>query len=880
MREPEFFDRLDRLLDEALTLDRPDRGELLRELTRTDPDLAGELGALLRYDERQDRFLERRQAQASRDRLLARALAERKQTEAPVDFPEARFGAYRVEREIARGLHSVVYRGRREDEDWTQEVAIKVLTRGFDADDVMRRFLAERQILSVLRHPRIATLLDGGIASDGAPYFVMEYIDGIPITDYCRERRLSLLERVRLCRDVCSAVAYAHRHLVVHRDIKPSNILVTGDGRVKLLDFGIAKLLAGCEAAVLDPARAAQTVDVVRPMTPRYASPEQLGDGAISSATDVYQLGLLFTEMLAGVDDAREALTASAEQGPSVMPSRTGGTGSETLPYARRDLSGDLDWILLKALETSPDARYASAAELAQDIDSYLESRPVRARRATAPYVLRKFVQRRPLLSGALAVLLIGALGFIGVLSHFNRQLETERAAAVEAATLAAEVKDVLVGFIRSPDPYEGDGADTRISDVLVRSEQRVENDLDDRPQLQAELYGALGDVYQGLAMHERAVAMRDRELRLRTTLNEAERLALWQLRRKRAESLMALGDTGAAIETLEKLQGVLTENAPDAWAERAKVEMQIGSYHVIYGQATDGLPHLEAAVAMAEKPTVDRSLEADTLHALAVGLDYLGRYEEAWRLLSRADELRIAALGPEHIQTLLGRARMAANLSNQTRYDESIAMYKDLIPVMEQRLGPLHEEVMVVMNNLAYSHDLAGNLPEAAAIHLEVLDRRREKFGNVHRAVADSLQNVGSVLKRIDRHEEAIAALNEAAEIYLQVNEPGQQRNAYPHVSLAIIYADIGPLDRQEYHARRAISLLEGSANRAHPALLRSQCLLGDALARQGSAERGVALLQAGVRGLEAQSDLYVTHLEACRRALASANDRLAARG
>lgn len=874
MESPDGFARVDALFDAVLELDPGERRAFLSNLRETDSELAVRLERLIHHLDDVEGFLEQ-PASAARDRLLCGALAAGA-IPAGVLSREVGdlIGAYRIEREIARGQRAVVYLARRDDREWNQKVALKVLTNGIDSDDAQRRFRAERQILTVLRHPNISTLLDGGVAADGAPYIVMEYIEGLTVTEFCRVNALPLPARVRLCREICAGVANAHRQMIVHRDLKPSNIMVDGNGRVKLLDFGIAKLLASSADGEIDLSDSAKTLDFGSPMTPRYASPEQLRQQAVTAASDIYQLGLVFTEILTGVTDAREALGIDPSTGPQHPPSHLRDAEGKGLSYRCRELRGDLDGILLRTLEARPEDRYASVEALDADLGNYLGNRPVTARQATLRYRLGKFLRRRPVLAPTLVLLLMGSVAFTATLYQFNRKLGAERAAALVAAERAREVKNLLVDFIRSPDPWSGRGADTTVREVLRSSEDQVERQLSGRPDLQVELWGALADVYQGLAMHEQALSIRERELALHEGATDQPAHELWQARRKQAQSLMAQGDTQTAVPLLHELRSTLTSQAPGRWRERAIIEMELGQYHVTYGQADDAIPFLRAAVEMASKVD-DDGLAAQTLLTLAVGLDYLGQYQEAHDLLVRGHERLLEQQGRHSVQALLMRARIAANLSNQTRYDESIDIYREILPRMERRLGRMHDEVLSTLNNLGFSYDLAGQLERSASVHSDVLDRRREKSGDRHRGVADSLQNLGSVLKRLDRQSEAIQALKEAAAIYQEVNAPGHPRTAYPHVSLAIIYAESGSGEDQEFHARRAIELLGDDIAETHPALLRSQCLLGDALVKKGGKQQGLALLRAGVAGLEDQSDLYATHLVACQRALSRAASR-----
>ncbi|MGZ5564712.1 MAG: protein kinase domain-containing protein [Chthoniobacterales bacterium] len=326
-----------------------------------------------------------------------------------------RIDRYEIIRELGRGGMGAVYLARRADGEFDKQVAIKLLKRGTDTDEILRRFNAERQILARLQHPNIARLLDAGTTSDGLPYFVMEYVEGLPITTFARDKKLSLGHRLKLFQVVCGALSYAHRNLVVHRDLKPSNVLVTDDGEVKLLDFGIAKLLQTSEGDDYNP-----TMTIFRVMTPEYASPEQLSGGAITTLSDVYSLGVLFYEILTGCrpyrlktrqpDEVAQAITKQEPQRPSTAVLAS----DDAFVPNRKLLRGDLDNIVLKAMRKEPERRYSSVDELSSDIRRHLEGLPVRARKDTYSYRASKFIRRHKLgLAAALLVLVTLCAGII-----------------------------------------------------------------------------------------------------------------------------------------------------------------------------------------------------------------------------------------------------------------------------------------------------------------------------------------------------------------------------------------------------------------------------------------------------------------------------------
>ena len=413
-------------------LDRPasERDRFLAEACADDQELRAEVERLLKADQQASAFIDN--AASSVERVAASVLPNGRQV-----------GAYRVVRELGRGGMGAVYLGERADAQFDMRVAIKLIKRGMDTDSVLQRFRHERQILAALEHPNIARLLDGGTTDEGLPYFVMEYVDGQPIDEYCRAHRLSLEQRLDLFRHVCGAVSYAHQHLVVHRDIKPSNILVTADGIPKLLDFGIAKLLeSGDEALTLATEAGGQV------MTPQYASPEQLRGERVTTVSDVYGLGVLLYELLAGArpydvigkssDEIRQIVT-SAVLRPSAMAAR----GSDDV-LARR-LRGDLDTIVLTAMRTDPAERYGSVALLADDVRRYVEGLPVVARGDSWTYRTARFIRRRKLGVAAAAAIVISLIG--GVIAT-SWQARVARAERIRAERRFADVRRLSTSFL------------------------------------------------------------------------------------------------------------------------------------------------------------------------------------------------------------------------------------------------------------------------------------------------------------------------------------------------------------------------------------------------------------------------------------------------
>lgn len=473
---PDRWREIERLFGEAADLPPTERSAYLDHACAHDPTLLREVESLLESDQqRQQGFIERKVAHAA-------ALA--------VQTPPAqrRAGPYELLREIGRGGMGSVYLARRADDEYDTQVAIKLVRPGMDTDFLLQRFRRERQILASFQHPHIARLLDGGTTPDGLPYIVMEYIDGRRITEYVQQEALTLDSRIRLFLDVCEAVEYAHRRFVVHRDLKPGNILVDSTGSVKLLDFGICKLLYSDFE---------DTAAGVTPLTPDYASPEQVRGEAVTIASDIYSLGAVLYELLTGSKPHRILHYSPRAVEEAICEQPTDAPSAVVLdPSLRKRLSGDLDTILLHAMHKEPERRYGSAAEFADDLRRYLDHLPVRARKDSVWYRSRKFLRRHR------ALAFTGALAFAGLAAAAVTALQDarhQRQNALEtrrlAGSLLVEVHDAL---------QDAPGA-TRARRLLVQSAlsylARLAPQAANDPQLQGELvrgWTRLGDAQGG----------------------------------------------------------------------------------------------------------------------------------------------------------------------------------------------------------------------------------------------------------------------------------------------------------------------------------------------------------------------------------------------
>jgi len=485
--------RINDLFQSALDRTPEERTAFLQTACSGDEALRHEVESLLAADRQDDEFTNAF-AFESGVRLLERA-----QGQAPL-----RIGPYRVLHEIGRGGMGSVFLAARADDAFQKTVAIKIIRRGLDTDDIVERFRSERQILATLDHPNITRLLDGGTTEDGRPFFVMDLIEGEPIDQYCDRRSLTIADRLTLFQDVCAAVQYAHQNLVIHRDIKPGNVLVTKDGVPRLLDFGIAKLVA----RETGPSRTRTTL---RPLTPEYASPEQLRGEPITTATDVYSLGVLLYVLLTGRRPYRGPLDATAEIDRVIneqQPIRPSRAAPEKM---RRQLEGDLDNIVLMALRKEPQRRYASVDQFSEDIRRHLEDLPVIARADTPAYRASKFVRRnKGLVAGAALVFVTLSAGIIATLWQARvarRQRDIARVEQARASRINAFMQS-MISYAASAtpgSPKRARGHDATVVDMLDDASERVDGELADQPEIRAEMLGNIGADYVVLGKYDSA---------------------------------------------------------------------------------------------------------------------------------------------------------------------------------------------------------------------------------------------------------------------------------------------------------------------------------------------------------------------------------------
>jgi tetratricopeptide (TPR) repeat protein/predicted Ser/Thr protein kinase len=732
------WDEADRLFDQALELPPDDRAAWLEQACAGNAALREQVEALLRADAAADRFLE---FDALR---CAGPVLETPEAEAG---DGRRIGPYRVVRELARGGMGVVYLAERADGQFEQRVALKLIKRGMDSDEIHQRFLAERQILAQLNHPHIARLLDGGVSDQGQPYFAIEYIDGTALTAHCEARQLGVEERLRLFLDVCDAVRYAHQNLVVHRDLKPSNILVTADGQVKLLDFGIAKLLRsepGAETGL--------TQTGLRVITPEYAAPEQVLGTPVTTATDVYALGAVLYELLTGRRAHQFDHWTPAEIARVVCGVDPAPPSMVAPPDLRGGLRGDLDTIALTALRKEPDRRYLTVEQLAGDIRRSLSGLPVTARPDTWRYRTTKFVGRHRLgVAAAAAIALSLVVGLAGTIWQARVAAERARAAADEAAQARA-VSDFLVRLFQASDPSESPGRDLTAEELLDRGRRELDTALTKQPALRSELLTVVAAVYRSIGHGEAADTLFDEAIALTRRLPGdvdsalAVRLVDW------GDNLLDQGKIDRADSLLQEAVARMRRVRPDdpALAKPVRMLARAETFERRLDRATS---LAREALALDLRHQGDGSFEVgEDLDALSEALRMAGKLSEADSASHAALAIWGVRVGPDHPRALWSRANLAAVREAQGDDDEAMELLKE-VAAGQRRIYPNgHAELARTYMSLGELFAKRGRYAEAESLMVEALAFNQPMLGANHSHMMMLRHNLESFRSRLGK--------------------------------------------------------------------------------------------------------------------------------
>lgn len=824
---PQDWTRIEQLFAELVDLTVPEQQDHLARTCADDAEVRAQVERLLRAHADVGGFLEELDA----DR--ASALIDSSDAEV-IDL---RLGPYRVMREIGRGGMGAVYLAERADGSFDQRVALKRVKRGLDTELILQRFLHERRILARLEHPNIARLIDGGSDAEGRPYFAMEYVDGLPITRYCQHGDVPLRERLRLFLAVCEAVRHAHRNLVVHRDLKPSNILVTSEGSVKLLDFGIARLL---DTDANDGPQLTQFG--LRLLTPDYAAPEQIRGGTITTATDVYALGVLLYELLT---DARPF--GGEELSASEIETRVCETDprppSEVHAARRREIAGELDWIVMMALRKDADRRYPSVDALMRDVQAHLAGHAVSAGPESLGYRWGKAFARhrtRFVVTGVFVSALVA-----GTVLH-TAEIQRERDRARAQAARAERVTGLLVSLFRGADPWlESHGRPLTARELVERGQILTQRELAGDPELEAAIAVVLGTIQRRLGNYTEADSLLTRSLALRRTLPGDHRLdvarsqhALGQLFVDRSEYEQAEGYFRHAIAAVE-------ESGTDAAPWLASMKNDLGALLYYRGRYDEAENVLREVLATRSEREDDPDL-AYTMNDLALVLIDRGDYAEAETLLTGALALHERFRGADHPDLASTANNLALAYDYQDRFDEAEQWYRRSLDAYRRTLGEQHPQVALIADNLGAMLSVKKDW-EASQEMLDLALRiRREIFGEQSLAYAETLNNLGHLWLFAGDLERAEPALREAIPVMRAHVEQTLPLTAAIY-ALGEVMNRSGRTTEAEAQYREAIRSWTALLGPDEARLLRAYRALGENLLAQGrTAEAHDALREA----------------------------------
>ena len=698
-------------------------------------------------------------------------------------------GPWRLIRELGKGGMGVVWLAERADGQFQQQSALKLIKRGMDSDSVLARFLRERQILARLEHPNIARLLDGGVAADGSPYFAMEYVDGLPLLSYCHEQNASMEHRIELFLAICSAVQFAHGRLIVHRDIKPSNVLVTRSGEPKLLDFGIAKLLADDSSV----ATLATGLGAHRPLTLAYAAPEQLRGEPVTVATDIYALGGLLYELLTGrrafeFNDSvtPEHVSRAIETTNPSAPSKVVG---DAVPIKPNELRGDLDTIVLTALQRDPQRRYPTAEALASDLRRFLAGQPVMARRDSVRYRLGKFIGRHRVgvVMGAVAVLVLLAVTGFSVYMASVARVQTEEARA--QARRAEATREFLVDVFGQVSPDENRGQPITARQLLDTAEREVDTEFDKQSSLKIELSAMLGELYRDIGDRPKGQALIERALGLIEDNNVPQDV--------RARALLSIAtnesedkETFQAALDHARRSAALLDAEPDADPETLARAHTLIAYALRHLNKNDEAAQLLRRSIQADGDRIGKQGQAiaEEWVQLGIALEGMRQFEQSETAFHRGLEIYRSVYGDnsQHVAHTLDA--LAGMQHTRGDYVAAESNYREALKIDAAKLGPNHHDSLVDRGNLLRILELQGKFSEALAERLALIERGKASGQLNGTDLAYDYLATGIDYIEVSRFEDGERALRDAADLIATAK--GKQSSLYAYALEFLGYA------------------------------------------------------------------------------------------
>ncbi len=716
---------------------------------------------------------------------------------------------YKILKKIGRGGMGSVYLAERDDDAYKSQVAVKILRRGLKNKEIIEGFRAERQILAKLNHPNITHLLDGGMTTDGRPYFVMEYVEGKPITQYCDEKKLSLTKRIDLFKQICDTLAYAHQNLVIHRDLKPANILVTDEGIVKLLDFGIAKFIDDKPVLINNKISTEK-----RLLTPEYASPEQIKGEQMNTSSDIYQIGLVFYKLICGYlpftfqkktfTETEQIILKHIPLAPSAKLAENDNQELKTIAENRsansfalkNELKKDLDYIALMALQKDPKKRYKSILEFKEDLKRYQNGYPVISRGKNIPYRTTKYIKRNKF-NIAVAILFIMMLFSFAFIYNFS--VTEQRNYAQQEATKASQVTSFLIDLFEANDPNMAQGIDFTASELLEMGKERISM-LEDVPEVQADLYEITGQIYRRLGQFEEAEQLYNTALDIRINIFGPEHQETVKLYNQFGLLYSDLGEFDRAEEILRRALDMTSDTysitdpvRTETMTNLAYVLRRTGDYvnaeqmyRESYRNRVRNLGH--------EHPST-----IENLSSIGVTLLNKGDYNGAKSILQDVLQLRLNTLGTSHPDVAMSMNSLGAVLLNIGQFEVAEGYFRESLNIRTKLYGENHPKVALTMNNLGITLREQGYLDDAFYYMDKAFNIRKESLGEHNINTAISMFTMGKLVLQMENPERASEILNSAYEIFHSQLGSEHSFTARTMLSLGMSYLQSGDHDKGE---------------------------------------------------------------------------------
>jgi eukaryotic-like serine/threonine-protein kinase len=804
------WNNVERALDELLSADEEQRSSILKRIYSEDENLGNEVRGILESISDSQGWL------SNPDEYLSMVADEFEQLEVnpSEDLIGKRIGAYKIEKLIGEGGMGAVYLAERADGEFRQKVALKVMLDGMHSESNLERFRQERTILAALNHPNIARLYHGGITGQNRPYLIMEYVEGLPLDRYCDQNALSVDERLKLFETVLRAVQYAHENLVIHRDLKPDNILVTNDGTVKILDFGIAKMI---------DLQAESSIDITKTLTvtPRYSAPEQIAEKKITTSADIYSLGVLFYRLICGnfpfsfedktffevqqtiLFELPESPLKKFENSESAQKVRICEERSVGQTQIRNLLSSDLSAIALKAIEKKPRDRYRTADSFLEDIERYRQNLPVSAKNNTLGYRTSRFFNRNRRLIGGTAAILAAFLA-LSVLYVF--QINKEKNLAEDEAEKALQIKNLMIDIFSANDPRTERfaGIDLTVRDAMSEGIERVNEELRDRPDIYIEMMSAMGVTLKNIEDYEGAWL----------AFNYAKEMArdgFGDSSREYALQLSYMGNLMIRSDSLEMARNFLSQ----------ALELEIASE-----KGSDfELAHRYSRYAYA--------------HARS------SNYSRAFELYSTADSLYIGSGYGETIPRYNNLSNLADVKMYLNDYEGAEDDFKRALEFYEERYDGLHSSIVTTIGKLGNLYYRTSQNRLAEEYLLRALEMRKQFYGEESRYVASQHSLLSINYRVLDELEKARFHSEREVEIYKKLTGDRSLTISTAYNNLALVQKDMGELGAAEKSMRMAVEIMEEHFNPTNPRLAIAYYNLADLYYLHGNLERALELFE-----------------------------------